>query len=438
MTPRIVAESRANRQIYFLILISSWLLIGILDRNQLGRDLYLSWGLLTSLFSLIFLCFIGYFEDYTPKPELIGMLILFLTLSLSSLCSIACLMLVAGASLSPSPELFKVSAGVTFAFMLTQWAMYKTTHVTRKYRALATCLLPEEANTLHEQIHEAGLSNWIKIHRCESSDNFKTALPLDETVVISRGATRHLEQHPEILLAHLRGQKIVDVRQVMKEIHGRVDLENTDAWTFFLMSRYQSFPIRLVFYLKSFVEPLIALLLLILLSPLWGLIALGVYFTSGYPILYRQERLGYKGKRFFLLKFRSMPVTSESTGPQWASKEDPRVTPLGRWLRKTRLDEIPQLINVLRDELSLVGPRPERPEFYQVLNKQIPLFPMRLSVRPGITGWAQVKQGYAGSIKECKTKLEYDLYYIQNMSPRLDFRVMVNTLILMLRGNSGR
>ena len=173
------------------------------------------------------------------------------------------------------------------------------------------------------------------------------------------------------------------------------------------------------------------------LSPLIGL-AIGVYLSNGRPILYRQERLGYRGKKFSLYKFRTMPLTAEANGPQWAQENDPRVTPFGRWLRKNRLDELPQLLNVIRGDLSFVGPRPERPEFYKIPHEQIPLFSLRLMVRPGITGWATVNNGYAGSVDASRMKLEYDLYYVQHMSPRLDLHVLMNTATMMVRGGHGR
>jgi len=247
-----------------------------------------------------------------------------------------------------------------------------------------------------------------------------------------------LKDYPELLSAHLRGHRIVDVGQLLKEFRGRVHLPKSDGWTFLLGSTYQSFPLRFYFYVKQIIEVLLALVLLVLLSPFLLALALGNYFTSGWPIFYRQRRLGYRGHVFSLYKFRTMPVTAESNGPQWAKDDDPRATSYGRWLRKNRLDELPQLLNVIAGDLSFVGPRPERPEFYEMLNEQIPLFSTRLLVRPGITGWAQVQQGYAASVEECKTKLEYDLYYVQNMSPALDLHVMVNTAAMMLRGNGGR
>ena len=185
-------------------------------------------------------------------------------------------------------------------------------------------------------------------------------------------------------------------------------------------------------------EPVLAAVLILLSSPLWIAVGSAVYLTGGRPILYRQARLGYRGRPFFLYKFRTMSVAAEGSGPEWAKTNDSRATPLGRFLRKSHLDEMPQLFNILRGELSFVGPRPERPEFYKILEGDIPLFSLRLLVHPGITGWAQSKQSYAGSVEECKTKLEYDLYYLQNMSPVFDFQIMIDTIGLLIRGNGGR
>jgi len=308
----------------------------------------------------------------------------------------------------------------------------------KRQLSLATYLLPEEEEMLSTQIKESGSADWITIHPCIPADTNGSSPRDHETLVVSRSSAHKLKPYSELITAHLRGQRIIDVEQLLKEIRGRVNLGTADAWSFLLGSTYQSPSIRVFFYLKTFLEPVLATFLLILLSPLLLGLALAIVVTSGRPILYRQERLGYHRKRFSMFKFRTMFTTAEATGPQWASEEDPRVTRLGHWLRKTRLDELPQFLNVLRGELSFVGPRPERPEFYQLLNKAIPLFSLRLLVRPGITGWAQVKQGYAASIEECKTKLEYDLYYIQRMSPRMDFQVTLQTISLMVGGSSGR
>jgi exopolysaccharide biosynthesis polyprenyl glycosylphosphotransferase len=168
--------------------------------------------------------------------------------------------------------------------------------------------------------------------------------------------------------------------------------------------------------------------------PLWFFVGGLVRLESPGPALYRQERLGKDGVPFNIIKFRSMRQDAEQEGPQWAGKKDPRITRLGRILRQLHVDEIPQMINVLKGDMSLIGPRPERPVFVQKLAKEIPLYTRRLRVRPGITGWAQVKHQYDETIDDVKKKVQYDLFYIENMSLRMDFKIVLNTLYHMLLG----
>jgi lipopolysaccharide/colanic/teichoic acid biosynthesis glycosyltransferase len=158
-----------------------------------------------------------------------------------------------------------------------------------------------------------------------------------------------------------------------------------------------------------------------------------VRLTSPGPILYRQTRVGFNGVPFTVFKFRSMRTDAESgTGAVWAQRNDPRVTSIGGFLRKMRLDEIPQLFNVLRGEMSLVGPRPERPEFVRELSERIPYYRQRHCVRPGITGWAQISHKYGDTLEDTMVKLEYDLYYIKNLSQSLDIYIVFHTLKTML------
>jgi exopolysaccharide biosynthesis polyprenyl glycosylphosphotransferase len=177
----------------------------------------------------------------------------------------------------------------------------------------------------------------------------------------------------------------------------------------------------------------IAFIALVLLSPIMLATALAVRLSSPGPILFRQVRTGRNNVPFVLYKFRSMDVDAEArTGAIWAQENDPRVTAVGRVIRKYRLDELPQLFNVLRNEMALVGPRPERPEFVNVLAEQIPFYNHRHSVKPGITGWAQVNYHYGNTVEDTIVKLEYDLYYIKNFAPQLDFYVMFHTAKTML------
>jgi len=155
--------------------------------------------------------------------------------------------------------------------------------------------------------------------------------------------------------------------------------------------------------------------------------------------LYRQSRVGRNGKVFFCYKFRTMRSDAEAdSGPTWAQDDDPRITPVGGFLRKTRMDEIPQLWNVLRGDMNLVGPRPERPEFVATLNQKIPYYHLRHCVRPGITGWAQILYKYGNSVEDAKEKLRYDLYYLKNMSAGLDLLIILSTIKIILLGRGAK
>ncbi|MBD3320261.1 MAG: exopolysaccharide biosynthesis polyprenyl glycosylphosphotransferase [Chitinivibrionales bacterium] len=186
---------------------------------------------------------------------------------------------------------------------------------------------------------------------------------------------------------------------------------------------------------KRLVDIIASLLVLGFGAPLWIAISVLIRWNSPGPALYKQKRAGKFGRPFMLYKFRSMYQDAEArAGPQWASKDDPRITPLGRFIRKTRIDEIPQFINVLRGEMSLVGPRPERPVFINELKKEIPWYIRRLKMKPGITGWAQVKHKYDETIEDVKKKVMYDLYYFENMSLALDLKIILRTVLVVLTG----
>jgi exopolysaccharide biosynthesis polyprenyl glycosylphosphotransferase len=178
-----------------------------------------------------------------------------------------------------------------------------------------------------------------------------------------------------------------------------------------------------------------SVLLLLVAAPLLVLIALAIRLDSPGPALIWQERVGLNARRFFMAKFRSMRVDAErETGPTWCQERDPRITRVGRWLRKFRLDELPQILNVLKGEMSFIGPRPERPSFVELLSRQIPYYQMRLSVKPGISGWAQVKYPYGASLADAHEKLQFDLYYVQNLSLAFELRILLRTFKVVLAG----
>tara|TARA_B100000575_G_scaffold294103_1_gene308011 strand:+ start:2934 stop:4334 length:1401 start_codon:yes stop_codon:yes gene_type:complete len=186
---------------------------------------------------------------------------------------------------------------------------------------------------------------------------------------------------------------------------------------------------------KRLMDVTISVVVLIVFAPFLLLVALLIRSGSSGPVIFRQERIGRNGKPFIMNKFRTMVQDAErKTGPMWAKKDDPRITGIGYWLRKLRIDEIPQLYNVIRGQMSLVGPRPEREHFVNQFKNQIPLYMRRLRVRPGITGWAQVKWKYDASLDDVKEKTKYDLYYVENISLRMDIKIIINTLITMIKG----
>jgi exopolysaccharide biosynthesis polyprenyl glycosylphosphotransferase len=191
--------------------------------------------------------------------------------------------------------------------------------------------------------------------------------------------------------------------------------------------------------IQSIYSFILGLIGFIVAVPIMVLTGIAVKLTSPGPALFRQERVGLNGRRFILYKFRSMTADAEAkTGAVWATRNDPRVTSIGRFLRRSRLDELPQLINVLRGEMSIVGPRPERPEFVATLSEQIPFYRQRHCVKPGLTGWAQINYKYGETIEDTIVKLEYDLYYIKNLSPSLDAYVIFHTIKVMVASKLGQ
>jgi exopolysaccharide biosynthesis polyprenyl glycosylphosphotransferase len=189
------------------------------------------------------------------------------------------------------------------------------------------------------------------------------------------------------------------------------------------------------YVVKRFIDITVSFFILFLGLPIWVLIAIAIKIDSRGPVLYTQKRVGKDEHIFKILKYRSMVQNAEhKSGPIWADKNDTRVTRVGKILRKLRIDEIPQFINVLDGNMSLIGPRPERPFFVEQLSKEIPLYKRRLKIRPGITGWAQVKHKYDENIDDVKKKVQYDLFYIENMSLRMDFKILFHTIAVVFLG----
>jgi sugar transferase (PEP-CTERM system associated) len=256
-------------------------------------------------------------------------------------------------------------------------------------------------------------------------------------VVIAFDDSRGKLPFDELLRCKFSGVKIEDGLSFYERITGRVHLDALKpSWMIFSDGFGRPWVTTAFKRLHDVVGSLVGL---ILVAPLSLVIAALIKLDSPGPILYRQERVGEGGRSFTLLKFRSMRQDAEAaTGPVWATDGDHRATPLGKWLRKFRFDELPQMINVLRGEMSFVGPRPERPCFVEGLKNAIPYYGLRSAVKPGITGWAQVRYRYGSNVQDMIEKLQYDLYYIKNMSVLLDATILVQTVQTVLLGRGAR
>ena len=244
-------------------------------------------------------------------------------------------------------------------------------------------------------------------------------------------------QLPVDLLLSLknRGVLVQDGNDVYESMTGKVPIESIRlSWLLFSPGAHAS---KLFLIYKRFASVMVSIVGLLLSLPLIPFVILAIKLSSPGRVLYWQNRVGRDDKIFRCYKFRTMRSDAEAdSGPIWAENNDPRITPVGRFLRKTRIDEIPQLLNVFKGDMSLVGPRPERPEFVAALNELIPYYHLRHAVRPGITGWAQILYKYGSSVEDAKEKLRYDLYYIKNSSLGLDLLIVLKTIktVLLSRG----
>ncbi|MEW6246161.1 MAG: TIGR03013 family XrtA/PEP-CTERM system glycosyltransferase [Nitrospirota bacterium] len=232
------------------------------------------------------------------------------------------------------------------------------------------------------------------------------------------------------------GIDVIDGHMLFEEEAGRLSIDVLRPSALIFSTGFRRRWITMT--LKRLIDIVVSIAGLLTLAPLMFVVALLIKLDSPGPIFYRQMRVGLRGHPYMMWKFRSMSQDAEKHGPRWADANDPRISRVGRWLRKLRIDEFPQLINVLKGEMSLVGPRPERPIFVQELRSIIPYYDLRHTVRPGITGWAQTRFRYGASAEDAHTKLQYDLYYVKNLSLRLDALVLVQTVRVMLRGEGAR
>lgn len=252
-----------------------------------------------------------------------------------------------------------------------------------------------------------------------------------DKIVVSLSERRGVFPLHDVMACKLDGIDVVDAPSFYEHLTGKLLLENINpSWIIFSEGFKVSSVLKIVKRLMDIICSIIAILIVL---PLFPFIVLAIKLDSSGPVLFRQERVGEREKNFTLYKFRTMRADAEkATGAVWAQVNDPRVTRVGEFFRKTRIDELPQLFNVLMGNMSLVGPRPERPEFVGKLKEVIPYYSERHFVKPGVTGWAQVRYPYGASVEDALEKLRYDLYYIKNVSPVFDLLIILETIKVVL------
>ncbi|HEY0162401.1 MAG TPA: TIGR03013 family XrtA/PEP-CTERM system glycosyltransferase [Edaphobacter sp.] len=262
-------------------------------------------------------------------------------------------------------------------------------------------------------------------------ESFRGKAPGVDRVIIALEDRRGALPLRELLHLRFDGVVIEEAGALLERLTGKLYLDGLRPSNFIYSEGFRVKPSQQI--ARRIVSTLTAAIGLILFLPLFPFVVLAVKLSSSGPIFFKQTRVGMGGRNFTVYKFRTMRTDAEASGAKWASKDDPRATKIGSFMRKVRLDEVPQLWNVLRGDMGFVGPRPERPEFVPWLAEKIPYFDLRHMIRPGLTGWAQVRYGYGATLEETREKLEYDLYYIKHMTLGLDLLIMFETVKTILR-----
>jgi sugar transferase (PEP-CTERM system associated) len=257
-----------------------------------------------------------------------------------------------------------------------------------------------------------------------------------QTIVVCLEDRRTVLPVQTLLDFKAMGLEVIDGHHLFEEESGRLSIDLLHPSALIFSTGFQRRFVTMT--VKRVMDLLASVVGLALLAPFFLVIGSLIKLNTPGPIFYRQMRVGLRGQPYMIWKFRSMSVDAEKTGPRWADTKDPRITRIGRWLRTLRLDELPQLINVLKGEMSMVGPRPERPVFVQDLREKIPYYDIRHTLRPGITGWAQTQFRYGASAEDSHVKLQYDLYYVKNFSLPLDLRILAETARVVLFGEGAR
>ena len=422
---------------YGLILAISWLggAFFFQEIDVLGHwKLMVAWSIVSAGTTLLILDLMGFFDLIRYVPQKRNMITLGLAAPLGAVIAKYLLFSVRGIPVARYREIIWVAplvAIIAYGYHYATWLSINRSKF--KMRILAAITEREQAR-LERAIRECGLPDFAIFRRLDGKE---LALSKDEPIdwiIYSRVTLRDLVKDLIIVKKIVLGSPAIEWRRFLIHLRRRVDLDLFDTWTFIQYLDEGGFTSRFYGFMKVILEPVAALLIMAAFSPFFLLICCLIRIDSKGAPIFSQMRTGDGERNFKLYKFRTMVEDAEEGGPSWSAHGDSRITRFGTFLRKTRLDEMPQLWNVFKREMSFIGPRPERPEYYAKFETSIPLFSMRTAVKPGITGWAQVHHGYAASVEESIIKLEYDLYYLLNQSLWMDMAIVFKTFSLFYRG----
>lgn len=384
--------------------------------------------ILSGVWILIFFLF-NLYEPHTTKPTIPHLKQIFMAFTVALIAGIALFYFIPFFDITPKTNLAIFGTSSIVFFIIWRRIFY---HIFSAYFQKTIAFVIEENKKYFSLVDD--LKNYISTY---PQSGFKVvgtypsiqALDLDfedkklDMIIVSKEIWRDSESFKKI---NNTQSEVLDLATAYENILGRIPVEAIDeGWFMYNSSSYQN---KIYDTEKRLVDTTLACLGIIILSPVIFLSAILIKISDGGSVFYSQERVGRKGKIFRLYKFRSMIENAEKDGAEWAQAQDLRVTNIGKYLRKLHIDEIPQLLNILKGDIDLVGPRPERPEFVAKLEKEIPFYHLRHTITPGFTGWAQIKFRYARNILDSKQKFEYDLFYLKNKSFFMDFGIILRTV----------
>jgi sugar transferase (PEP-CTERM system associated) len=426
-------------------LLATWAMLG----DQAVFVLQLQYGLLKiALITIVTLILSYYFDLYEPRIVSARSQIYFRVLLV---LGVDCFILSAFLLLAPDVAIGSYVYVVGFALLapalLALRRIYEWTCGLKCFRERVYVLgSGDYARSIVETIrthHDIGMEvvAWEDLHHIEPVERKKIwiaalerigkANPSIHRIIVAMEHRRGELPVQELLTLRFQGIDIEEDSRLRERLYGKIQLDGLRPSSFLYSEGFRIRPSQQI--TRQFVSLCAAALGLLLFLPIFPFVVLAVKLSSKGPLFFKQDRVGMGGRIFQVIKFRTMFTDAEAHGARWATKDDPRVTKIGSFLRKTRLDEVPQLWNVLLGDMALVGPRPERPEFVHWLTEELPFYYLRTLVRPGLTGWAQVRYGYGATLAETKEKLEYDLYYIKHMTLGLDLLIMFETIKTILR-----